>query len=74
MTKEQRRAYMKAYREKNREALNGYKRQYFATHPEAREKRDAFTRAWVERNRRHWYLYVSDYSYRRRNGEENKED
>lgn len=74
MTKAERREYARAYREKNREALNAYKRSYFASHPEAREKRNACTKAWIERNRRRWYLYVSNYSYRRRNGEENKED
>ena len=32
MTKAERREYARAYREKNREALNAYKRQYFATY------------------------------------------
>lgn len=70
MTAAERTVYMREWRKKNRDAINAYKREYFASNPNAREKRNACTKAWVERNRRHWYLYVSNYSYRRRNGEE----
>ena len=74
MTVDERREYNREYRKNNRERLLEYKRNYYATHPEQREKRDAQTRQWIAMHRREWNIYQSNYQYRRNNGVEEKEN
>lgn len=54
------------------EERRAYYRNYYATHPEQREKRNARTKKWIAEHRRQWNLYQSNYAYRRNNGEESE--
>jgi hypothetical protein len=53
---------------KDKEKWNAYKRQYYATHPEARRKRDEYTKQWrsVPENRDKWNEYMREYQRQRR--------
>jgi len=50
----------------DREIVNAKKREYFHSHPEAREKRNAYTRKWLKDNREHWNAYMREYLYKKR--------
>ena len=41
-------------------------REYFRTHPEQREKRNAYTKKWVQENRERWNAYMRQYQYKKR--------
>lgn len=60
MTADERKDYMREWRAKNRDAINAYKRNYFATHPQEREKRNAQASKWQcdhpDEVRRYHYL------------------
>lgn len=51
---------------KDRDKINAYKRKYYATHPEARKRRDEYTVAWRERNPDKWRDYQREYQRKRR--------
>lgn len=48
------------------EIKNAKKREYFRTHPEAREKRAAYSRKWQKENRERWNEYMRRYMYKKR--------
>lgn len=62
MSAEERREYMRQWRAKNRDAVNAYKRNYIATHPRQREKRNEQSKQW----QRDHPEYVRQYQYKRR--------
>lgn len=51
---------------KDKDKWNAYKRQYYATHPEARKHRDAYTAKWREENKEKWNEYQREYQRQRR--------
>ena len=48
------------------EVRRAKQREYFRTHPEARAKRDAYTKKWMKENRERWNEYQKQYQYKKR--------
>ena len=48
------------------EIKNAKKREYFRTHPEQREKRNACTKKWIREHREWWNAYMRQYQYKKR--------
>lgn len=57
---------------KTPEERRAYYRNYYATHPEQRIKRNQRARKWQKEHSREWNMYQSEYSYCKRNGIEFK--
>lgn len=51
---------------RSREEINEYKRNYYATHEEARKRRDAYTKEWREKHKEEWNAYFREYQRARR--------
>lgn len=51
---------------KDRSKINEYKRNYYATHEDARKHRDAYTVKWREEHREQWNAYQREYQKKRR--------
>lgn len=57
MNEEERREYQRGYREKNRDKINARKREWYATHPEARAKQAAGHSVWQKTHKQHLKEY-----------------
>lgn len=59
MTKEEMKAYKKAWCEANKEQVKAYKKAYNQAH---KEERKASAKAWRESNKEHYNEYMNDYT------------